>query len=340
MLDHYPARMADLSFLKSERDFEQFREQFTREAAAWIRVGDQASMRRRELVAATVALEVAHSGFDVAWSQNRKLIEWGAELLRKAPQPDEGERRWHLAALSLVQGAFDYRLLIDLKDDVWQQRFPREPRLMFALLVLLEGDTWPDPDRGVPWNEDEAALETGHKMLQTRRATRQTTTAEMRSKSIEYLRRRNMRQVMTLLEDFSNSSELRAEAILRLGVLHLRFRNYEVAHDQFEDVLKLTKEPFLLYLAHFFRGVTLEQAGDRGDAIDAYRAALVVIPRAQSASFALASLLFLQDERDEASTVIDAAIQLPIAPDPWRGYQSGDFRLWPERVTALRRALQ
>lgn len=340
MLDRYPARVADLTFLETERDFEQFREQYVRDAAAWVRGGDATATRRRELLAAAFALEVAHAGFDVAWAESRKLIEWGSDLLRKAPKPDESERLWHLAALPLIQGAFDYRLLIRQKDDVWLKRFPQESRLLFALVVMLEGDTWPDPDRSLPWDENEAALESAHKMLQARRATRQSTTPDMRNKSFEYQRRTNMRQVMTLLEDLSNSNELRADAILRLGVLHLRLRHFEVAQDQFEDVLKLTNEPFLVYLAQFFRGVTQERAGDHADAIDAYRAALAAMPRAQAASFALASLLFLQGRRDEASRVIDAAIRLPTAPDPWRSYQTGDYRLWPERITALRKALR
>jgi tetratricopeptide (TPR) repeat protein len=340
MLDRYPARMADLAFLKSERDFDQFRDQYIREATGWIRAGDAGSTRQRELTAAAFALEVAHAGFEVAWPQSRRLVEWGSDLLRKAPKPDEGEHLWHLTALTLIQGAFDYRLLIQQKDDVWLKRFPREPRLMFALVVMLDGDTWPEPDRGVPWDENEAALAAAHKMTQARRMTRQSTTPEMRNKSFEYQRRTNMRQVITLLEDLSNSTELRAEAILRLGVLHLRLRHFEVAQDQFDDVLKLTGEPYLVYLAQFFRGVALEQASDRAEAIAAYRAALAVMPRAQAASFALASLLFLQDGRDEASALIDAAIQLPTAPDPWRSYQSGDFRLWSERVSALRKALR
>ncbi len=124
MLDRYPARVADLSFLTTERDFEHFREQYIREATAWIRGGDPASLRRREFVAATFGLEIAHAAFDVAWPQSRKLIQWGSELLRRPPRADEGERLWHLAALSLLQGAFDYRLLVELKDDVWLKRFP------------------------------------------------------------------------------------------------------------------------------------------------------------------------------------------------------------------------
>src|SRR5918993_4569968 len=106
MLDRYPAHTADLSFLKAESDFKRFRELFIRDATAWIRVADAAARRHRELVAAAFALEIAHAGLDTDWSEVRHLIEWGSHLLRQRPQPDEGERLWHLAALPLVQGAF------------------------------------------------------------------------------------------------------------------------------------------------------------------------------------------------------------------------------------------
>jgi tetratricopeptide (TPR) repeat protein len=340
LLDAYPARPVDFSALKAERDFEQFRERFIREAETWIRDGDAGQTRRRELVAATVGLEIARAALAVAWPQGRRFIEWGSTLLRRPARPDEGERLWHLAALPLIQGAFDYRLLVAQKDEVWLKRFPNEPRLLFALVVLLEGDTWPDPDRSKPWDADEAALEAGHKMFQARRANRAGATPDMRARSFEYQRRVNMRQVMTLLEDLSNSGELRADALLRLGVLHLRLRHADVARDQFEDVLRLTTEPYLVFLAHFFNGVAHEQDGNRSDAVAAYRAALVAMPRAQSASFALASLLFLQDQRADAGRLVDAAIELPTADDPWRQYASGDYRLWPQRISALRQALE
>jgi hypothetical protein len=341
LLDRYPAVTVDFRvLLKSKRDLEQFGERFTRDADAWIQSHNGGNPRRRQIVAATLALDVAHASLDVDWSQGKHLIEWGSEMLRKTPVPDEGERLWHLAALPLIQGAVDYRLLIRLKDDIWLPRFPNEPRLLLALIVMLEGDTWPEPPRREPWDANEASLEAAAKMARAQRERRTTVTADNRAKNFEYQRRTKMRRVMMLLEDLSNSADARAEALLRLGVLHLRLRNRDVARDQFEDVVKLTSEPFLVYLAHFFMGVTDEQAGERSDAIRAYRAALAAMPRAQAASFALASLLFLRDEREEAVRLVDAAVSLPAAVDPWRAYQSGDFRLWPERIGALRKALQ
>ena len=112
------------------------------------------------------------------------------------------------------------------------------------------------------------------------------------------------------------------------------------AVDQFDEVLTLTKDPFLLFLAHFLTGMAREHDGDRANAIASYRAALELKPRAQSASFALGSLLFLGGERDQAAKLINAGTLPPAADDPWRTYQAGDFRFWNERLEALRRELR
>jgi hypothetical protein len=51
-------------------------------------------------------------------------------------------------------------------------------------------------------------------------------------------------------------------------------------------------------------------------------------------------LLFLGEGRDEAGRVTDSVTTPPLAEDPWRTYQTGDFRFWNERLTALREALR
>jgi tetratricopeptide (TPR) repeat protein len=163
---------------------------------------------------------------------------------------------------------------------------------------------------------------------------------DLRAKSYEYQRRTRMRSAITLLEDLSNAEAVRAEVLLRLGFLHLRLHHSEIALEQFEDVLTRTKDPFLLYLAHFLTGVGREQEGDRANAVASYRAALAIMPRAQSASFALASLLFIGNGREEAAGLIDSAIAAPMADDPWRTYQAGDYRFLNERLLALREAIR
>jgi tetratricopeptide (TPR) repeat protein len=274
----------------------------------------------------------------VDWGEGRQLIEWGSGLLRKGTA-DETERLWHLAALSLIHGAYDYELQVKQQKEAWR-RFDTEPRFFLAVVLMLESETWPDPDRGEPWDANDAALEQAAESVAARRTTRQPIPSDVREKAMEYQRRAKMRSVIELLEDLSNEEAIRADALLRLGFLHLRLRHAEIAVEQFEDVLALTQDPVLLYLAHFLTGQAHEQDGDRANAIAAYRAALEALPSTPSASVAIASLLFLADGRDEAASLIDAAVKKPAALDPWRDYQSGDFRFWSARFDALRKALQ
>jgi tetratricopeptide (TPR) repeat protein len=322
---------------RTPTDVERFRQALVHDATPWVRRGDARTQRRRQLTAATIALEAAHASIEISWAQGRQLIEWGSTLLRQAP-PDDAERRWHLAALSVIQGASDNELLVEQQKLAWP-RF-QEARFLLALVVMLEGDTWPDPDRGEPWNDDEAELATAAQMDAARRANRRAVPPDLREKAFEYERRTRMRRVIEALEDLSNAETIRPEVVLRLGYLHLRLQNVEIATEQFDEVLGMTADPFLVYLAHFLGGLAREQQGDRANAMASYREALDVTPRAQSATFALGSLLFLNGAREEAATLIEAAIAAPVADDPWRAYQSGDFRFWSERLAAVREVLQ
>jgi tetratricopeptide (TPR) repeat protein len=323
---------------KDTNDLARFRQALEHDTEAWLRRADARRVRTRQLTAATIALETARASFDLDWGEGRRLIEWASALLRKAPA-DDSERLWHLAALSLMEGAFDSELILEQQKLV-VPRFANEPRFVLAVIVVLEGDTWPDPDRGEPWDDNEASLADAYQMNAARRNSGQSARPELRLKSFEYQRRTKMRTAISALEDLSNSEGTRADVLLRLGFLHMRLRHFEIAMEQFEEVLTLTKDPFLVYLAQFLLGMGKEHDGDLANALAAYRAALAVIPRAQSASFALAELLFLDGHRAEAARLIDDAITTPVAEDPWRTYQSGDFRFWRERLNALQQALK
>lgn len=318
---------------------QHLREELSREAEAWIRRGGSAATRKRELVAATFALEAARASADVDWDDGKRLIQWGSALVRRAKMPDEPERLWHLAALSLIQGATANDLLVEQQKLAWM-RFEAEPRFLLAMVVMLEGDTWPDPDRGEPWDANDAGLEDSFRMGEARRKSGQSSRVDIRSKSYEYQRRLKMRTAITLFEDLANLAEIRAEVLLRLGFLHFRLQHTEIALEQFEEVPTHTKDPFLLYLAQFLAGTVRERSGDRSNAITAYRAALTAMPRAQAASIALATLLFLGDDREEATRLAEAAVAPPLADDPWRTYQTGDHRFWAERLSALRKAIE
>jgi tetratricopeptide (TPR) repeat protein len=321
---------------KTANDLGRLRQALERDAEGWVKRGDAKTQRKRQLVAATVALELAHASLKLDWGEGRRLMDWAIDLLVRGPA-DDSERLWHLAAISLLHAANDNQSLVKQQKQAWP-RFNNEPRFLLGLIISLENDTWPDPDRTDEWDDDDAGLEEANRILQARRGER--TLPGLREKAYEYQRRSRMRTAITLLEDLSNQEETRAEVLLRLGFLHMRLRHEEIALEQFDEVLTLSDEPFVQYLANLLAGTLKEQAGDRANAISAYRAALAIVPRAQSASFALATLLFNGGEREEAAQIIDAAISGPPVPDPWRTYQAGDYRFWDARIGALREVLK
>jgi len=112
--------------------------------------------------------------------------------------------------------------------------------------------------------------------------------------------------------------------------------NVPAALKLFDSAEERTREPYVLYLARYFRGQVFERQRKPAEAERAYRAALMTVPGAQSASFALSALLAVQGHRADASQLIDRALTMTPSPlDPWRGYGEADARFWPQLIAEL-----
>ena len=94
-----------------------------------------------------------------------------------------------------------------------------------------------------------------------------------------------------------------------LGLLQLRNGNVPAALLLFQAAEDRTREPYVVYLARYFRGQASRtpeakcRCGGRG-----YRGALATVPAAQSASFALSALLAVNGQRVESAAVINKAL--------------------------------
>lgn len=109
----------------------------------------------------------------------------------------------------------------------------------------------------------------------------------------------------------------------------------------FEDVPRLSVDPWLVYLASFFRGKALTALGRNEEAATAYRNALSVKPRSHSAQISLAALLFLNDRRSEASSIVRTVLsESDDATDPWAWYPYGDLRHLDQRLRDVREAVR
>lgn len=309
--------VADIDRAKSPEDILK---SLKKDAPAWIKAGGEADRARRQLAAATFALEVARvnelddwkllqswMGLEnIYWKAPPQLIEWGCELLRADSTPRPIERIWHLAAVAVADRATDFEFLIgspwdgraNPKDEIIHlkhsaDRFPYERRFALAQGIAAEWRQFP-----------------------TRRA--------------------GASDVQKIFEALRDDPSVGAEATVRLGVVQQRSNNVTGAIALFTAAEQRTREPYVLYLARYLRGQSLERLKKPADAERAYRAALTAVPAAQSASFALSALLALQGHRADAAAIVDAALTAAPRPlDPWRAYGEADARFWPELIVQL-----
>jgi tetratricopeptide (TPR) repeat protein len=306
--------------LEDIKDFKDVHKDLVEKAPAWFDAGGAADRPRRELAAATFALEAARAGEwddwklvrkfmaldNIYWSGPPLLIEWGCQLMRKDAKPRPIEHLWQMAALAVAERSEDFEFLIgspwepraNPKDEIEHlkhvaPRFPDEKRFALAQGIALEWRLFPSP------------------------------------------RALGAKEAMEVFENLKDDELVGGEASARLGVLQFRLNSFDSALKQFDRVDDLSRDPYVTYLARFFRGQILEKQRDLGGAEKAYRGALLAVPRAQSATFAAAALMAKRGERAQAAALVDASLKAPLAVDPWRAYADADDRFWPVLLAKL-----
>jgi tetratricopeptide (TPR) repeat protein len=148
-------------------------------------------------------------------------------------------------------------------------------------------------------------------------------------------------QLVSRMRIASLTPEVRDEALLRWGFFDLRRGSSRTALDHLNDIGPMS-DGYLDYLRHLFLGRALDKSKKPSEAIEAYRRAIIVEPRAQTAQLALASALAAGNSRQEAFDVLNHALSGPrdVLADPWFTYGAGDQRFWPALVTQLRQAVR
>ena len=325
LLDQYSSGQFESvsASLAAMKDFNDLLKQLKQSAPAWLDAGGLQDRPRREVAAATFALEAARAGEledwkllqhwmrldNIYWHAPPQLIEWGCVLLGRTPSPRPIERIWHLAALAVADRAGDFEFLVgspwegraNPKDEIKHlehsaARFPTERRFALAQGIAVEWRLFPNVRPG----SAEAQL---------------------------------------IFEKLKDDEQVGGEASVRLGLMRLRSGSVGPAIALFDAAEQHTREPFVVYLARYFRGQALERQRRTDDAVQAYRGALFVVPGAQSSSFALSALLAGQGHRAEAAHVVDAALLEEHPVDPWRAYGEADARFWPTLIAELHREI-
>ncbi len=348
---------------------------FEDQARRWIEA-DRSGIGRRRLVAATFALEVASKwvgGGPTNWAWGSRLITWGCIQLRANPVPEAAERLWHLAAVATISGADDWHLLTGrtapkgqaprLSRDPFQQepmlghighalaRFPSEPRFAMAAAISLDNQNSVVGGHGRDANQRTSLLPGEIDTDYIDRVKAGRVMGENGSQRVGSWNARlaelylagipEVRALRTRYADLTRHDSVSAEAHLRLAHIAFRLADREDALGHLQDVIESTRDPHLAYMAYLLTGVIRDRQGRVAEAIAAYRAALDIVPRAQSATSLLAARLFTEGHQDEAIAIVQLFFNGETAPlDPWRTYKLGDYRLYPLFIAQLRAELK
>lgn len=303
-------------------DFGPLYKDIASKAPAWIQAGGPGDLERRRLAAATFAMEAARVGAvhdwklvqmymrieNIHWRPPAQLLEWGCAQMRSAPAPTPIEHTWQMAALAVASRAQDYEFLI-----------------------------------GSPWaaraNKGDEILHLEHAIARFPKDRRLLLAQGIAAEWRLYPNARNtgLKEARAIFANLKDDAEVGAEASVRLAIVETRAGNPTAAAPLFIAAIRASRDPFVTFLAHYFVGQSQERLHRLQDAEASYRAALVAVPRAQSASFSLAALVAARGARTEAAGLVGDSVSAASRPvDPWRAYGDADDRFWPALIVELR----
>jgi tetratricopeptide (TPR) repeat protein len=230
------------------------------------------------------------------------LLERQMRLVRNPLEPDAFELLWLYTTVTLVQATVR-PALIDTFAARALARFPDEPR--FALAQAIAADL-----RSVSPGMPAAALTS----------------------------RRNLESARALYEAIAGRPGIEAEVRIRLAFVLYRLGRHEEALARLtEQAPASIADAQLRYLHHLFRGHALVQLDRLDEAVAAYRAALEMLPPAQSARVALMTTLYRRGDRAEAEALAESVqSETALYTDPWWLYWQGQYRLYPLVAARLR----
>jgi tetratricopeptide (TPR) repeat protein len=344
---------------------------FPDQARRWIEA-DPAELAKRRLTAATFVIDaVRHWAGSADWQYARPLLAWGCAALSASGVPTPAERIWHLSAIAVAAGADDWVFVMGrrredgrpfktVKDPLTNEenqghlshalaRFPNEPRLALAAAVAAENMSWVVGGFGRDSNL-KGGLTFGEidpvyvDQLRAGRLVAENGSND-RIPGAKFLARFHIArvdEVRRLRDRYLSLTRLptvAAEAHVRLALMATRFAEPDEALRHVEHAQEMAHEPYVVYLSYLVAGTVHERQRRDDEAIDAYRAALNVFPRAQSATSLLATLLFGLGRHAEAAALADdffVSGSGDLAGDPWSTYRLGDFRLLPAYLAQLR----
>jgi tetratricopeptide (TPR) repeat protein len=343
LLDQYLRgdRDAAVASAAAVQDLGPLRLRFVQDTPGWI-AGDPAQVETRRAVVAAFLLELTAARLESDWGRFSDLIEWQCLQMRTAnATPSEFERAWHAASHALAGRARarqwllgEFAVLPHQKPSKAPpsdpqhpparhlmhalERFPDDPRFQLSRIVAWTWGRDTEPTRNVRGRDDD----------------------EPRAMAVTRRRLPSQLEAVIALETLTNITEVAADAYVRIGIMQFVVRDFGAALRAYEQAQEIATDLATKFIAFLNAGRTLEALKRPDDAARAYTRALEIVPDAESATIALASLRFAGDEREAAVTMIDTVFNRRPAPaDPARLIPYGTFLRWPSLKSAMRAAI-
>jgi tetratricopeptide (TPR) repeat protein len=336
------------SALADATDFDKIYDDLKDRSPLWIAAGGATERARRTLATATFALEAARVAAWREWkwiqrSESRlpvlywkaapRIVEWACRLVVSGGLARDIERLWQLAAIGVAQRAEDGQFLIG---NTAVEGIEEAPPTVSAK---------PVPNlrlQSAPRRHPDEVLNTQHELKHLMH-TQDRFPEEKRFMLAQGIARERATpaEAEAIYTSLVDDPAVGAEARVRLGALILRRNRTAEAIAQLERAERMTRDPYVVHLASFFKGQAFERLKQSDRAVVAYRSALAARPGTQSAAAALAALLFVEDQRLEAQSVMaDAIAAHPPRPDPYLELMHADDRFWPYLTSRLRREIR
>jgi hypothetical protein len=291
---------------------------------------------------AMLLLECARTSAVVAPQYVFVIVGAGRRYLASIPAGTAGAdgtaefvRVWHRAAIALLQGASDPARIDEHGEHV--ANLKTDARFLLARAVAHERRCWGDrPSIDQPAVRVDSLLETaGVRVPDNVRGPIKSERESNRARHSACLR-----EALTRFEAVVGVEDVAAEALVRGGWILLQDDRPKEAIEWL-DAAKPGDDRDLAYWHQLFRGRALEALGRSEDAATAYRAALAISPRAQSAGLGLSIALMRLDRAAEADEIARSVREgEALTPDPWLHYTRGDERFvgrWYDSLRAMLR---
>jgi tetratricopeptide (TPR) repeat protein len=258
---------------------------------------------------AVLALELAQAGlFGDSGDGKQAAEQWLAEegrFLRPPLGPDGFEHDWLAAELALLEAIGNPASVQPFVASALQ-RFPDDPGFLLANAIVSD-QRWPLGNENVM-------------------------TAAQAAKQVA-----GVTASYDAVIAHPEAPDAVAEARVREAYFFHRLNRDAEALSQLDAVRDPDADPAVRFLRDLFRGHVLIALGRTAEAVDAYRAAVAILPGAQSARVALMNALVASGDRPGALALSESIQATPASDaDPWHLYWPGDYRRFPQELGRLR----